>query len=223
MDQRHLDVELQRLNEKLQAMAFKVQAMLGRSMEAIRRKDAAMAKSLFALDKEVDQLEIDIEEDAVALIARHQPAAGDLRFLIGVIKINNDLERIGDHGVNIAQAGITLAGLPDIGPIDAIVRMNEIAAGMLSDSIQSFVGRDPVTARQVCERDDEVDGLNDQVLNELSRSMSNRPETIDQAVSFILVSRNLERIADLATNISEETIYICQAKVIKHRFGQQAE
>ncbi|HAV22318.1 MAG: phosphate transport system regulatory protein PhoU [Ignavibacteria bacterium GWA2_55_11] len=223
MDQRHLDVELQRLNEKLQAMAFKVQAMLGRSMEAIRRKDAAMAKSLFALDKEVDQLEIDIEEDAVALIARHQPAAGDLRFLIGVIKINNDLERIGDHGVNIAQAGITLAGLPDIGPIDAIVRMNELAAGMLSDSIQSFVGRDPVTARQVCERDDEVDGLNDQVLNELSRSMSNRPETIDQAVSFILVSRNLERIADLATNISEETIYICQAKVIKHRFGQQAE
>ena len=204
-------------------MAFKVQAMLGRSMEAIRRKDAAMAKSLFALDKEVDQLEIDIEEDAVALIARHQPAAGDLRFLIGVIKINNDLERIGDHGVNIAQAGITLAGLPDIGPIDAIVRMNELAAGMLSDSIQSFVGRDPVTARQVCERDDEVDGLNDQVLNELSRSMSNRPETIDQAVSFILVSRNLERIADLATNISEETIYICQAKVIKHRFGQQAE
>ena len=223
MDQRHLDVELQRLNEKLQAMAFKVQAMLGRSMEAIRRKDAAMAKSLFALDKEVDQLEIDIEEDAVALIARHQPAAGDLRFLIGVIKINNDLERIGDHGVNIAQAGITLASLPDIGPIDAIVRMNELAAGMLSDSIQSFVGRDPVTARQVCERDDEVDGLNDQVLNELSRSMSNRPETIDQAVSFILVSRNLERIADLATNISEETIYICQAKVIKHRFGQQAE
>jgi len=128
-----------------------------------------------------------------------------------------------DLGNHVRGEEDRLAGLPDIGPIDAIVRMNELAAGMLSDSIQSFVGRDPVTARQVCERDDEVDGLNDQVLNELSRSMSNRPETIDQAVSFILVSRNLERIADLATNISEETIYICQAKVIKHRFGQQAE
>ncbi len=221
MDQRHFDIELMQLKEELLSMAAKVEAQITRSIEAVLKKDAEMARAIFALDKEVDLMEIDIEEEAISLIARHQPAAGDLRFLIGVIKINNDLERIGDHGVNIAQSAIALASQPDVKPLIDIPRMADLAVSMLRDSLVSFISSDPEKAREVCTRDDQVDSLKRQILGELSTIMIAKPDTIARGMDLILISRNLERIADLATNISEDTIYIFQAKVIKHRIDQQ--
>ena len=220
MDQRHFDIELMQLKEKLLFMAAKADAQIKQSIEAVKTKDADMARAIFGLDKEIDRMEIDIEEEAISLIARHQPAAGDLRFLIGVIKINNDLERIGDHGVNIAQSAIALAGQPDVKPLIDIPRMAELAVGMLRDSLESFISGNPDKAREVCMRDDQVDYLKRKTLRELSTIMMEKPDTITSSMELILISRNLERIADLATNISEDTIYICQAKVIKHRIDQ---
>jgi phosphate transport system protein len=222
MDPRHFDIELMQLKEKLLSMAAKVEVQITQSIEAVKKKDVDMAKGIFGLDKEIDRMEIDIEEEAISLIARHQPAAGDLRFLIGVIKINNDLERIGDHGVNIAQSAIALASQPDVKPLIDIPQMAELAVAMLRDSLDSFISSNPEKAREVCTRDDQVDSLKRQVLRELSTIMMEKPDTITRSMDLILISRNLERIADLATNISEDTIYICQAKVIKHRIDQQS-
>jgi phosphate transport system protein len=221
MDQRHFDIELMQLKEKLLAMAAKVETQIRQSIDAVRKKDADIAEAIFGLDKEIDRMEIDVEEGAISLIARHQPAAGDLRLLIGVIKINNDLERIGDHGVNIAQSAIALALQPDVKPLIDIPRMAELAVDMLRDSLDSFISSNPEKAREVCIRDDQVDSLKRQILRDLSAIMMENPDTIVRGMELILISRNLERIADLATNISEETIYICQAKVIKHRVDQQ--
>ncbi|MDO9069627.1 MAG: phosphate signaling complex protein PhoU [Deltaproteobacteria bacterium] len=216
MEQRHFDRELLELKEKLLLMAAKVEQLIKQSIESLMKKDAVLAQSLFALDKEVDKLEIEIEEDAIALIARHQPAAGDLRFLIGAIKINNDLERISDHGVNIAQSAIRLAAQPELKPLIDIPRMAELSIGMLKDSLDSFVNNDPDKARAVCKSDDQVDDLKDQIFRELLTYMMEKQDSIGRAMDLILVSRNLERVADLSTNISEEEIYISEAKIVKH-------
>ncbi|MCU0605934.1 MAG: phosphate signaling complex protein PhoU [Candidatus Edwardsbacteria bacterium] len=221
MEQRHFDVELLQLKDKLLLMAARTEALINQAVEALVRKDAARARDIFRLDKEIDAMEVEIEEQAIALIALHQPAAGDLRFLIGAIKINNDLERIGDHGVNIAESALRLADQPDLKPLIDIPRMAALATGMLKDSLDGFVGGDADKARDVCTRDDQVDDLKDQVFRELLTYMMERPDSITRAMDLILVSRNLERIADLSTNIGEETIYIAEARVIKHRCDQQ--
>ena len=216
MEQRHFDRELLELKEKLLLMAAKVEQLIKQSIDALIKKDAVLAQSLFTLDKEVDKLEIEIEEDAISLIARHQPAAGDLRFLVGAIKINNDLERISDHGVNIAQSAIILAGQPDLKPLIDIPRMAELSIGMLKDSLDSFVNNDADKARAVCRSDDQVDDLKDLIARDLLNFMMESPDSIGRAMELILVSRNLERVADLSTNISEEEIYISEAKIVKH-------
>ena len=220
MEQRHFDKELLALKERLLLMAARTEALINQAVDALKKKDLALAQDILRLDKEIDAMEVEIEEQAIALIALHQPAAGDLRFLIGAIKINNDLERIGDHGVNIAESAIRLASQPELKPLIDIPRMAALATAMLKDSLDSFVGGDHEKARAVCVRDDQVDDLKDQIFRELLTFMMEKPDTITRAMDLILISRNLERIADLSTNISEETIYIAEAKVIKHHCGQ---
>lgn len=215
-DKRHFDKELQELKDKLLLMAAKAEDIVHRSIQALKGRNQSLAQEVFSLDREADRMEMEIEEEAVSLIARHQPTAVDLRFLIGVLKINNDLERIGDHGVNIAQSALRLNVQPEVKPLIDIPRLCEEAVGMLKDSIDSFVANDPNKARDVCRRDDRVDALKDQIFRELLTYMMEKPEIITRAMDLILVSRNLERVADLATNICEETIYIAEAKVIKH-------
>ncbi len=221
MEQRHFDGELLQLKEKLLLMAAKVELIINQSIEALRTRNPGLAEGVLSLDREVDGLEIEIEEEAIALIARHQPAAVDLRFLIGVLKINNDLERIGDHGVNIAQSAIRLNGQPEVKPLIDIPRMSAVAVGMLKDSIDSFVRNDPELAGRVCRRDDQVDALKNQIFRELLTYMMEKPEIISRAMELILVSRNLERVADLSTNICEESVYIAEARVIKHHAGEE--
>lgn len=221
MDKRHFDVELDQLRLKLLLMASKVEILINQSVQAIRKKDAAVVETALSMDKEIDQMELEIEDLAISLIARHQPAAGDLRFLVGAIKINNDLERIGDHGVNIAQSAAILASGPDVTEFSDIPWMSGLTVSMLKDSLDSFINADPEKAREVCARDDQVDDLKDKIIRTVLTHMLEKPDFISQGLTVILVSRNLERIADLATDISEEAIYIHQGKVIKHRAEQQ--
>ncbi|MCX6133431.1 MAG: phosphate signaling complex protein PhoU [Ignavibacteriales bacterium] len=216
MDKRHFDVELDQLRQKLVMMATKVEILINHSIDAIRTRDAGAAEAALAMDKEIDRMEIEIEEAAISLIARYQPAAGDLRFLVGAIKINNDLERIGDHGVNIAQSAARLADRPDVKVLAEIPWMAGLAVSMLKDSLDSFISGDPAKAREVCTRDDQVDDLKDQILRIVLTFMMEKPDFISSGMTLILVARNLERIGDLATDISEEAIYIHQGKVIKH-------
>jgi phosphate transport system protein len=221
MDKRHFDVELDQLRQKLLLMASKVEILINQSVQAIRKRDPAVVETALSMDKEIDRMELEIEDLAISLIARHQPAAGDLRFLIGAIKINNDLERIGDHGLNIAQSAAILANGPDVTEFSDIPWMSDLTVSMLKDSLDSFINADPEKAREVCRRDDQVDDLKDKIIQTVLTHMLDKPEFISQGLTLILVSRNLERIADLATDISEESIYIHQGKVIKHRIEQQ--
>ncbi len=219
---RHFDSELLQLKQKLLLLAAKVEQGVLLAISSLKDRDRDLAQKVIAQDLDNDRLEIEIEEEAISLIARHQPAAVDLRFLIGVLKINNDLERIGDHGVNIAQCAVRLSAEPEIKPLIDIPHLASAALGMLRDSIDSFVENDPTKAKAVCSRDDQVDGLKDQIFRELLTFMMEKPSIITRGMELILVSRNLERIADLATNICEETIYIAEAKVFKHHAGETA-
>jgi phosphate transport system protein len=152
----------------------------------------------------------------VRLLALQQPMARDLRFITAALKINNDLERVGDHAVNIAGGVLRLADQPLVKPLVDIPRMAGLANDMLHEALDAFVRRDAESARRLCARDDEVDALNRQVFRELVSFMVEDPMTITRAMELILVARNLERVADLATNIAEEVVFIAEARVIKH-------
>ncbi|MEW6686061.1 MAG: phosphate signaling complex protein PhoU [Candidatus Edwardsbacteria bacterium] len=216
MEERHFDQELKELKKALIDMASIVEAMTHKSVQALKERNASLAKELIPEDEKVNQYEIEIEERCVTLLALRQPVGSDLRFIVSAIKINNDLERMGDHAVNIAECALSLMQEPLLKPLIDIPRMAEAAMKMLHESIESFVKRDAIEAKQVCEQDDEVDNLRDQVFRELLTFMIENPKTISRAMELILVARNLERIADLSTNIAEEAIFMSEARVIKH-------
>jgi phosphate transport system protein len=142
--------------------------------------------------------------------------AGDLRFITAALKISNDLERVGDHAVNIAENAQKLALEPPLKPLVDIPRMADLASGMLREALDAFVRGDATRARKLCERDDLVDDLNDQLFRELLTYMIEKPENVTRAMELILVARNLERVGDLATNVAEEVVFIAEARIIKH-------
>jgi len=220
--ERHFDQELEDLKGQLLLMGGRSEAIVQKSVEALRRRDAALAREVFDDDKAIDRLEIAIDERCVGLLALHQPLAGDLRFITAALKISNDLERVGDHGVNIAGSALRLAALPELKPLVDIPRMTQMASGMLRDALDAFVRRDAATARRLCRRDDEVDDVNRQLFRELVSYMIEDPATITRAMELILVARNLERVADLATNIAEEVVFIAEARIIKHHAEDEA-
>ncbi len=197
-------------------MAALVESSINRSLEALKKKDLEMAAEVNELDHRIDKMEMEIEDTCIELIARHQPVGSDLRFLIGAIKMNNDLERMGDHSVNIADSVQYLVGTPDIGPILNIWSMANIVIEMLRESVESFVVNDATRAQRVCERDSIVDGMRNETVRILLTHMIEEPEKIGSGIQYLLVAKNLERIADLSTNICEDVIYIAQARVIKH-------
>ncbi|HEY6865750.1 MAG TPA: phosphate signaling complex protein PhoU, partial [Candidatus Eisenbacteria bacterium] len=175
-----------------------------------------LAREVLADDKLIDRLELDIDDRCLRLLALQQPLARDLRFITAALKISNDLERVGDHAVNIAGSALRLAEQPQLKPLVDIPRMAELACGMLHEALDAFVGADAETARRICRRDDEVDNLNRQLFRELISYMIEDPATITRAMELILVARNLERVGDMATNVAEEVVFIAEARVIKH-------
>jgi phosphate transport system protein len=219
--QRHFELELQGLKEDLLEMGGRVEGIIQKSVEALKRRDRRLADEVFADDKIIDRLEITIDDRCVSLLALRQPLAVDLRFITAALIINNDLERVGDHGVNIAQSAQRLADEPPLKPLVDIPRMADLAAGMLREALDAFVRRDATTARRLVRRDDEVDNLNRQVFRELISFMIEDPRTITRAMELILVARNLERVADLATNVAEEVVFIAEARIIKHHVEEQ--
>jgi len=218
---RHFDEELQKVKKNLLEMASLVDASITKALEALKNKDLKMVSEVKEIDHRIDRFEIAIEDQCVELIARHQPVGTDLRFLIGVIKMNNDLERMGDHAVNITGSVAFLIEQPRIKPVSNIWSMVVEVKKMLNDSVKSFMNNDAEMAQQVCARDNVVDEMRDETMRILLTYMLEQPDKIGSAIPLLLVAKNLERIADLTTNICEDVIYIAQARVIKHHAEEQ--
>ena len=214
--ERHFERELELLKEQLLMMGGRAESIVSKAIEALARRDPRLAQEVIDDDRLIDRLEIDIEERCVGLLALQQPLATDLRFITSALKISNDLERVGDHAVNIAENAAKLCGQPQLKPLVDIPRMAQLATAMLHEALDAFVRRDAPTARRLVRRDDEVDDLNQQVFRELLTFMIEDPSTITRAMELILVARNLERVADLATNVAEEVVFIAEARIIKH-------
>jgi len=219
--ERHFEVELEALKEQLLLMGGRAEAITGKAIGALDRRDAALAREVFQDDRQIDLLENEIEDRCLRLLALQQPLARDLRFITAALKISNDLERVGDHAVNIAGSALRLSGQPPVRYLVDIPRMEGLATGMLRDALDAFVRRDPESARRLCRSDDEVDQLNRKVYYDLLAFMAEEPGSIGGALELILVARNLERVADLATNVAEEVVFIAEARNIKHHAEDQ--
>ena len=220
--ERHFDEELKNLKQKLLHMADSAQEMIGLSVKSLTERKEAFAILVFELEEKVNRMEIEIEDEVLKLLALRQPAARDLRLLTAILKINNDLERVADQAVNISEISIDLLKHPPLKPLIDIPHMAHLAQKMIKNSLDAFVNQDPRLAQEVCRDDDEVDRINDQVFRELLTYMMEDPKSITRAVDLILVSRNIERIADHATNISEDVIFIVEGKNIKHHLQEEA-
>ena len=215
--QRHVDVELNRLKELLVSMASLAETSIGLAVKALVSRDAALARQVIDSDEAINVLEVEIDELCLRAFALYQPEARDLRLLAMSMKLNNDLERMGDQAVNIAERTLELLKEPLLKPLIDIPRMAELAQQMVKDSLDAFVQQDVEKARTVCRQDDEVDRYDDQLFRELLTYMMQDPKTITRAVNLILISRHLECIADHATNIAEDVYYLVSGTTIKHR------
>ena len=214
--QRHFHEELEALKQTLLAMGGLVEDQIRRVMRALLERDDVIAQEVIDRDRQVNTYDIEVDEQCVNLLALHQPAAGDLRFITTAMKIVTDLERIGDQAVNIAQRALELNREPQLKPYIDLPRMAERAQRMVKESLDAFVARDTELARRVCGEDAEVDALKEQIFRELLTFMMEDARTIPRAIRLILISRFLERVADHATNIAEMVIYMVESKMVRH-------
>ena len=220
---RHFHEQLALLKQLLLGMSQRAESLVDLAVDALRTRDAAKAESVIAADNDLDQLENDVEQLAIALLALQQPMARDLRFIIGAIKVSSDLERVGDHAVNIAQSALRLiAQRATFTPDPEIEDMARRARQMLSDALDAFLRGDGQLGRDVCKADDHVDALNRSLFRILLTHMMEEPRMITPSIEVLLVGRNLERVADLATNIGEDAVYLAEGKQIKHRAEERA-
>ena len=216
MERHHFEDELQQLKNRLLEMGALVEDRVHRAVHALIDRKVEEAEVIIAADREINELHIEIDDRCLKLLATQTPLAVDLRLITSAMKINSDLERIGDQAVNIAENVVKILPHPPLKPLIDIPRMAEIAEKMTRDALDSFVRRDPELARDVLRRDDAVDQLKDQVFRELLTYMMADPGTIQRALCLILISRNLERVADHATNIAEDVIFLVEARDVRH-------
>ncbi|WP_295102750.1 phosphate signaling complex protein PhoU [uncultured Candidatus Kuenenia sp.] len=221
--ERHFDQQLGVLRRNLIQMASVVEMAISNAVKSLKERDSDLAHSVVMHDEQVDDLELEIDKQCVDLLALQQPMAVDLRFITSAMKITNNLERMGDLAVNIAERVVPLNQEPQLKPLIDIPMMATIAQTMVKDSIDAFVNKDTALAQAVCQRDSTVDALNDQIFRELLTYMMEDPGNIIRAVHLMFISRHLERIADHSTNIAEEVVYIVRATVVKHRKHRLSE
>jgi phosphate transport system protein len=214
--QRQFEEELEEIKHSILSMAGLVEKCLDDIATSLADLDGELAEAVIAMDEEIDQREVAIDRLATEFIARHQPTATDLRFVIVAIKLGPELERIADNAVNIAECILHMSKYPPLKSLVDLPRMLGLAHAMVSDSIAAYVARDAKAARAVILRDDEVDALYMQIFRVLLTYMIEDPQTISRAIDLILVARYAERIADQATNIAEEVVYLVEAKPIRH-------
>lgn len=216
MMERHFEKELESLTTTLIKQGSMVEEGMHLALKSLLDRDPALAKRVIEGDERINSLEIEIDNTILDILALHQPVAGDLRLIIAAQKINNDLERIGDHAVNVAESALTLTLRTPPQSLLELPKMVEIAQAMLRDSLDSFIHLTPELARSVLQRDDQIDDLNLKMTMVVIDLVKSGGETIENGFELIRVSRNLERMADLATNIAEEVIFHTQARIVKH-------
>jgi phosphate transport system protein len=214
---KHYSEQLAGLREQVLRMGGLVEQMTRRVIQALVERDVGILPEIHSMETQVNQLHIEIDEACIELIALRQPTAVDLRFIAAAMKINTDMERIGDQAINIVERAEVLLTVPPLKPLIDIPRMADIAQEMLKASLDAFVNGDDALALETIHRDDEVDQLKDQVFRELLTYMMADPSTIPRAMELILVSRHLERIGDHATNICEDVIFMVKGKDVRHQ------
>ncbi|MFH0856043.1 MAG: phosphate signaling complex protein PhoU [Candidatus Omnitrophota bacterium] len=215
--ERHFDAELNDLNIKILKMGVYAEEAIFKSVEALRSRDKALAKGVIDNDANIDNLELEIDEECIDLIARHQPMAKDLRFIATGMKINSELERIADIAVDIAQRTLELADKPILKPLVDIPKLTLVAQNMVRLAIDAFIKNDSGLAKKVLSLDPEADGLRNVIQKELVEDyMAKDGSTAPRAVQLLLITRFLERICDHCTNIAEDVIYMVSAKVVRH-------
>ncbi|MBI5676541.1 MAG: phosphate signaling complex protein PhoU [Nitrospirae bacterium] len=208
--------EIGHLNEMLLKMASLVETAIKNSVKSLVDRDSDLALQVIEKDKEINTYDVKIDEECIRLLALKQPMGKDLRFITTAMKITTDMERIADNAVNIAERSVELNREPILKPYIDIPRMSRIAQGMVIDAINAFVNGNTTLAKDVIMRDDQVDDLNSAVCEELMEMMIRDPSTITRVVKVTYVSKYLERLADHATNIAEDVIYMVEGKIIRH-------
>ncbi len=201
-------------------MANEVEDMLYQTLKALEKQNKKLAETVLKMDEKVDVQEVQIEEKILSLLALQQPVAVDLRFIVGALKMNNDLERIGDHACNIANTAIKLADQPYLKPLKDIPQMGKIAREMLHDAVHSFINQNPEMARDVCARDNHVDKLYYKIIDDIIKVLQDKMDKVTQGVELIAIARDLERIADLSTNLGEDVVFMKEAQIIRHSHGE---
>ncbi len=213
----HLEREIQKLKRKLLSLSALIDEQLQLAVRAVMERDEELASEIRERDEEVDRLEVEVEEDCLKILALHQPVAIDLRFIISVLKINNDLERIGDLTVNISRKTLAFDGLALVELPFGLPDMSRKVQAMLRDSLDALVNFDADLASEVCARDNEVDAMKRTVRREVERVVCDHPDQARPLLRLAAVTRNLERTADLATNIAEDAIYMIEGKIVRHK------
>ncbi len=213
---RRFEEELEELKNKLLEMSGLVESAVYRSVLALTENDSEQAQEVLKNERRINQMEIEIDDAATSLLALQQPMATDLRFLTAAIKINNDLERMGDLAVNIVERALSLMRRSPVQPMIDIPHMAKLTESMVRKSLDAFVRKDAEMARGVLTSDDAVDDLRDTIYQELIRTMQNDPQTTPQCVDLMFVARNLERIADHATNIAEDVLFLVEGVDVRH-------
>jgi phosphate transport system protein len=214
--ERHFEHDLEELKERLLWMASLSEHAVHRAVQAVFEKNEAFAAEVLEGEKAINDMQIEIDDRVMQLLALQAPMAVDLRFILATSRINNDLERIGDQAVNIAQSALRILRHPQVKPYVDLPRMSDLAEGMVRDSIAAFIRRDDELAKSVLMRDDLVDNLRDQIFRELLTYMMENSAVVYPAFELILVTKNLERIGDHATNIAEDVIYIVAGRDVRH-------
>jgi phosphate transport system protein len=213
----HLVRDLDSLHRLVLTMCARVEDMIHAAVETLHRPDYDRAREIVAQDDDIDTLDVEIEEECLKLLALHQPVAIDLRRITTVMKISAELERVADLGVSIAQRSLGIISSPELTVPETLQEMSRRALDMLHQSIDAYVQLDVRMARQVCLQDEQVDALNREIIAELTVLMRHRPDLVEPAIHLFSAARQVERIADHATNIAEDVVYLVQGEIIRHR------
>jgi phosphate transport system protein len=214
---RHLERELDKLRKKVLTLGAMVEGSIEKAVLSLTRYDVKLAKEVIASDHEVDNLEVEIEEDCLKILALYQPAAIDLRYVVGILKMNNDLERMGDLAVNIAERAAYLADRKGTELFLDFAKMGEKVIAMVKKALDSLIKMNSRMAQEVCAADDEVDAINKEILLHIQSYIEENPHEVKTLIHLLLVSRHLERIGDQATNIAEDVIYMTEGAIVRHR------
>lgn len=214
-----LKKEIDKLKQQILKLGAEVESSVRLAVKSVLERDSDLAKKVIAGDKDIDSFEVEIEEDCLKTLALHQPVAIDLRFIVAVLKINNDLERIGDLAVNIAEREIIISKKRETDLVPGLEEMSEIAQVMLRKSLESLINMDSRTARDILIMDDNLDDLNTQIYDRVKEGIRKKPENLTSMVQYLTIARNLERIGDQATNICEDVIYMVDGEIVRHQLS----